>query len=104
MGKGVAMIQSQCNRSDKPSEIEGFAAASANRMNMGQEEGCSVDFLICKRAVHEEQLFGVKLMVTIPCENGVAQNAMEVANGGVMDLCGIEVIVGVSTVVGQAMP
>ena len=43
-------------------------------------------------------------MVIVPCENGVAQVAMEIANGGIMDLCGIEVIVGVSTVVGQAMP
>ena len=54
MGKGVAMIQSQGNRSDKPSEVERFAASSANGMNMGQEEGCGVDFLIGERAVHEE--------------------------------------------------
>ena len=43
-------------------------------------------------------------MVTIPCENGVAQEAMEIENGGIVNLCGIEVIVGASTVVGQAMP
>ena len=39
-------------------------------------------------------------MVTISCENGVAKDSMEIVNGRIMDLCGIEVIVGVGTVVG----
>ena len=54
MSKGVAMIQSQGKRSDKPSEVERFAASSANGMNVGQEKGRGVDFLAGERAVHEE--------------------------------------------------
>ena len=43
-------------------------------------------------------------MVAISCEDRVAQDSMEVAYGRIMDLCGIEVIVRVCTVVGEAMP
>ena len=39
-------------------------------------------------------------MVTVSCENCVAKDSMEITNGRIMDLCGIEVIVGVCTVVG----
>ena len=54
MSKGVAMIQSQGKRSDKPSEVERFSASGANGMNVGQEKGCGVDFLTGECAVHEE--------------------------------------------------
>src|ERR1044072_9774876 len=43
-------------------------------------------------------------MVAISCENRVAQDSMEVAYGRIVDLCGIEVIVRVCPVVGEAMP
>src|ERR1051325_11586518 len=43
-------------------------------------------------------------MVAISCEDRVAQDSMEVAYGRIMDLCGIEVIIRVCTVVGEAMP
>ena len=43
-------------------------------------------------------------MVVISCEDRVAQDSMEVANGWIMDLCGIEVIVRACAVVGEAMP
>ena len=39
-------------------------------------------------------------MVTVSCENGDAKDSMKIANGKIMDLCGIEVIVGVGTVIG----
>ena len=100
MSKGVAMIQCQSKRSDKPSEVERFAASSANGMNVGQEKGCDIDLLAGEGAVHEKELFGVELMVTVSCKNGVAKNSVEVTNGRIMDLCGIEVIVGADTVVG----
>ena len=32
-------------------------------------------------------------MVTVSCVDGVAQDSMEITNGRIMDLCGIEVIV-----------
>ena len=54
MSKGVAMIQSQGKRSDKPSEVERFTASGADGMNMGQEEGCGVDFLTRECTVHEK--------------------------------------------------
>ena len=43
-------------------------------------------------------------MVAISCEDSVTQDTVEVAYGRIMDLCGIEVIIRVCTVVGEAMP
>ena len=54
MSKGVTMIQCQRNRGDKPSKIERFAASGAYGMNVGQEEGCDVDFLTRECTVHEK--------------------------------------------------
>ena len=47
--------------------------------------------------MHEEELLGVELMVAVTGEDGVAEDAVEIANSRIMDVCGVEVVVGSDT-------
>ena len=98
------MIQCQSKRSDKPSKIERFAASGADGVNMGQEERCGINFLTRESTMHEKQLLGVELVVTVSSEDCVAKDTVEIAYGWIMDLSCVEVIIRVSSVVCEAMP
>ena len=43
-------------------------------------------------------------MVTISCEDCIAQDTVEIAYGRIVDLSGVEMIIRVCSVVGEAMP
>jgi hypothetical protein len=71
---------------------------------MGQEERCDINFLTRESTMHEKQLLGVELVVTVSSEDCVAKDAVEIAYGRIMDLSCVEVIIRVSSVVCEAMP
>ena len=43
--------------------------------------------------MHEEELLGVELVVAVSGEDGVAEDAVKVSDGRIMNMCGVEVVV-----------
>jgi hypothetical protein len=54
--------------------------------------------------MHEKQLLRVELVVTVSSKDCVAEDAVEIAYGWIMDLSCVEVIIRVGSVVCEAVP
>ena len=54
--------------------------------------------------MHEEELLGVELVVAVTGEDGVAEDAVKVSDNRIMNVRGVEVVVGSGTNVRHTVP
>ena len=71
---------------------------------MSNQERGDIDLLPSERAMQKEELLGVELVVAVTGEDCVAKDAVEIADGHIMNVGGIQVVVGSGTDIRQTVP